>query len=140
MKCMKLTADQRKQWNKQVKEAEHKLQKQMDKARRDAAEAGLDFAKNWLKTDGGRQMFKALMAVFYYTLHMKRPGKGFDSKRGIESLHRDLVEMMNENLVDYNFDSDDDAIFVCQYWLKQLGVNLDELPMPINFELQWKEG
>lgn len=140
MKCMKLTAEQRKEWNKQVKKANAEMNKQLDKARRDAAEAGIEYAEHWLRSDGAKQMFKALIAVFYYTLHMRRPGKGFDSKRGIESLHRDLVEMMNENITDYNFESDDDAVFVCQYWLKQLGVNLDELPMPINFELQWKEG
>lgn len=138
MKAMKLTAEQRKEWNRQVKQANAQMQKQIDKARHDAAEAGIGYAKNWLETDGARQMFKAMMAVVYYTLHKKRPGKGFDSKRGIISFHNDLVEMMNENITDYCFTSDDDAVFVCNYWLKELGVNLDKLPMPINFELQWK--
>lgn len=137
MKCMKLTAEQRKEWNRQVKKANKAMDKEIARARREAAEIGLNTAETWMKTDGGGQMFKALIAVVYYTLHMKRPGKGFDSKRGIISFHNDLVEMMNENITDYNFKSDDDGVFVCNYWLKQLGVNLDELTMPINFELRW---
>ena len=138
MKCMKLTAEQRKEGNRQVKEANKKMDKELARARREAAEIGLNTAENWLKTDGASQMFKALLAVFYYTLHMKRPGKGFDSARGILSLHNDLIEMMNECIEFYNFKSDDDGVFVCRYWLKELGVNIDELPMPINFELQWR--
>ena len=139
MKCMKLTAEQRKEWNRQVKKANKQFDKELARARREAAEIGLNTAENWLKTDGASQMFKAMLAVFYYTLHMKRPGKGFDSARGIISLHNDLIEMMNENITDYNFKSDDDGVFVCRYWLKELGINLDELPMPISFELQWSK-
>ena len=137
MKCMKLTAEQRKEWNRQVKQANQKMQKQVEKARHEAAEAGINKAEEWLKSDGMKQMFKALMAVVYYTLHTNRPGKGFDSKRGIESFHNDLILMMNECLEDYDFKTDDDALFVCGYWLKDLGVNLDEMEMPISFELKW---
>ena len=137
MRAMKMTAEQRHEFNRQVAQANRDFQKKVEKARRDAAEAGIAKAEEWLKSDGMKQMFKALMAVVYYTLHTKRPGKGFDSKRGIESFHNDLVMTMNECLRDYNFKSDDDALFVCGYWLKELGVNLDELEMPISFCLQW---
>lgn len=137
MKCMKLTAEQRKEWNRQVKKANKQLDKDLARARREAAEAGINYAENWLRTDGASQMFKALLAVFYYTLHMKRTRKGFDSAKGIISLHNDLIEMMNENLKEYNFHSDDDALFVCDYWLRQLGVDIEKLPMPISFELRW---
>jgi hypothetical protein len=68
---------------------------------------------------------------------MKRPGKGFDSAKGITSFHNELINMMNECLADYCFTSDDDAIFVCDYWLKEIGVEVDKLPLPISFELKW---
>lgn len=137
MKAMVLTSEQRKAYNEQVAKANRELQKQVEIARREAAEAGIAEAQKWLQTDGIRQMFLAVMKLVYYTLHIKRPGKGFDSKRGIISFHNDLIQMMNENLEEYNFKSDDDAIFVCDHWLKELGVEVDELPAPISFVLKW---
>lgn len=117
--------------------AREAIKKQIEEDRKRVKEQGIAFAQKWIEEEGMPQMFKALLSMVYYTLHTKRPGKGFDSKRGIESLHHDLIQLMNENAFDYNFKTDEDVVFVCQYWLKQIGVNLDELEMPISFEMRW---
>lgn len=137
MKAMRITAEQRNALNAEIKKANRDLQKQVERARREAAEAGIAKAEEWLKTDGIRQMFVTVMKLVYYTLHMKRPGRGFDSAKGITSFHNELINVMNECLTDYCFTSDDDAIFVCDYWLKEIGVEVDKLPLPISFELKW---
>lgn len=117
--------------------AREAIRNQIEAERRKAHGEVIEFAKQWLQDDGMPQVLKAVLTLVYYTLHMKRPRKGFDSKRGIESFHRDLVQMMDDCVTEYNFKTDDDAIFVCNYWLKQIGVNLDEMEMPIGFKFRW---
>ena len=117
--------------------AREAIKKQIEEDRKRIKEQGIEIARKWIEDEGMPQMFKAIMAMVYYTLHMRRPGKGFDSKRGIESFHKDLIQMMDENITDYDFKTDEDAIFVCNYWLKDLGVDLDKMEMPISFKINW---
>lgn len=137
MKAAGIPAVYRKAVEDALKQGEKKLQKEKECIKKECAELALEQAKNWIETDGMKQMFLAVMKLVYYTLHVKRPGKGFDSKKGIVAFHNDLVSMMNENLEEYCFNSDDDAIFVCDYWLKEIGVEVDKLPSPITFKLNW---
>lgn len=126
MKCNNIPTAAREAIKRQIEEDRKRIKKQ-----------GIEIARKWIEDEGMPQMFKAIMAMVYYTLHMRRPGKGFDSKRGIESFHKDLIQMMDENITDYAFKSDEDAIFVCNYWLKDLGVDLDKMEMPISFKIRW---
>lgn len=61
--------------------------------------------------------------------------EGWGDKR-LKRLFNGLSEMMNEYIDFYAFNTDDDALFVCKYKLKEKGLNTAEMMQPFNFEVK----
>lgn len=64
-----------------------------------------------------------------------------NEERGDKRLKRlfdGLSSMMDEYIDFYNFDNDDDALFVCKYKLKEKGVSTAEMRQPFDFEVDMK--
>lgn len=63
--------------------------------------------------------------------------EGWGDKR-LKRLFDGLSSMMDEYIDFYNFDSDDDVLFVCKYKLKEKGVDTAEIRQPFDFEVDMK--
>ena len=63
--------------------------------------------------------------------------EGWGDKR-LKRLFDGLSSMMDEYIDFYNFDNDDDALFVCKYKLKEKGVDTAEIRQPFDFEVDMK--
>lgn len=60
--------------------------------------------------------------------------EGWGDKR-LKRLFDGLSSMMDEYIDFYNFDNDDDALFVCKYKLKEKGLKTAEMQQPFNFKV-----
>ena len=60
--------------------------------------------------------------------------EGWGDKR-LKRLFDGLSSMMDKYIDFYNFDNDDDALFVCKYKLKEKGLKTAEMQQPFNFEV-----
>jgi hypothetical protein len=60
--------------------------------------------------------------------------EGWGDKR-LKRLFDGLSSMMDEYIDFYNFDNDDDALFVCKYKLKEKGLKTAEMQQPFDFEV-----
>lgn len=60
--------------------------------------------------------------------------EGWGNKR-LKRLFDGLSSMMDEYINFYNFDNDDDALFVCKYKLKEKGLKTAEMQQPFNFKV-----
>ena len=63
--------------------------------------------------------------------------EGWGDKR-LKRLFDGLSSMMDEYIDFYNFDNDDDALFVCKYKLKEKGLKTAEMRQPFDFEVDMK--
>lgn len=63
--------------------------------------------------------------------------EGWGDKR-LKRLFDGLSSMMDEYIDFYNFDNDEDALFVCKYKLKEKGLKTAEMRQPFDFEVDMK--
>lgn len=77
----------------------------------------------WMKKEVLPKMVRNLLAV---TLHQLHINEGWGKKRLLWFLS-DIEPLLMGILDEYSWDKDEDAIWYCNYALKQMGIDLDVL-------------
>jgi hypothetical protein len=88
---------------------------------------------SWLKDEAMPRVTRNVEAIVLWQLHEQF---GFGKKRLLKFLE-DTSPMIQGMLNDYQYDTDSDAIWVCEHKLKtELGINLDEIESPFGASIK----
>ena len=105
----------------------------MEVATRKQKDAALAYAMSWLKDEAMPKVTRNVEAIVLWQLHEQF---GFGKKRLLKFLE-DTSPMIQGMLNDYQYETDSDAIWVCEHKLKmELGINLDEIDSPFGAKLE----
>lgn len=115
------------QQKREIQQWEEKVKKESLKQ---AEEYTLNLVKNNFFPKVKQNVLNIIMCYF-------SENEGWGEKR-LKRLFDGLSLMMDEYIKFYNFDNDDDALFVCKYKLKEKGLKTAEMRQPFNFEVNMK--
>ncbi len=105
----------------------------MEVATRKQKDAALAYAMNWLKQEAMPKVTRNVEAIILWQLHKQF---GFGKKRLLKFL-KETSPMIQGMLDYYDFSTDADAIWVCEYKLKtELGIDLSEIDSPFGANLE----
>ena len=104
----------------------------LETATKKQKEASLAYAMKWLKEEAMPKVTRNVEAIILWQLHEQY---GFGKKR-IQKFLAETAPMIMEMLDEYNWNADEDAIWLCEYKLKkELGIDLSKLDSPFSSEI-----
>lgn len=105
----------------------------LETATRKQKDAALAYALSWLKDEAMPRVTRNVEAIVLWQLHEQF---GFGKKRLLKFLE-ETSPMIQGMLNDYQYETDSDAIWVCEHKLKtELGINLDEIDSPFGASIK----
>lgn len=107
----------------------------MEVATRKQKEASLAYAMKWLKEEAMPKVTRNVEAIILWQLHEQY---GFGKKR-LSQFLAETAPMINGMLDEYNWNADEDAIWLCEHKLKtELGIDLSKIDNPFTSKLEAK--
>lgn len=107
----------------------------MEVATRKQKEASLAYAMKWLKEEAMPKVTRNVEAIILWQLHEQY---GFGKKR-LSQFLAETAPMINGMLDEYNWNADEDAIWLCEHRLKkELGIDLAEIESPFSARVEVK--
>ena len=108
----------------------------MEIATRKQKEASLAYAMKWLREEAMPKVTRNVEAIILWQLHEQC---GFGKKR-IQQFLDKTAPMIKGMLEDYNWNKDEDAIWLCEYKLKnELGIDLAQIDSPFSGDIEVKK-
>lgn len=99
-------------------------------------EASIAYAMKWLREEAMPKVIRNVEAIILWQLHEQY---GFGKKR-IQQFLAETAPMITGMLDEYSWNSDEDAIWLCEYKLKtELGIDLSKLESPFSSEIELKK-
>lgn len=107
----------------------------IETATRRQKENAKDYAMKWLKEVAMPIVTRNVEAIILYQMHEQF---GFGKKR-LQQFFDNTAPMIKDMLNEYNWDKDEDAIWLCEYKLKkEVGIDLAELRSPFRSDVEVK--
>lgn len=100
------------------------------KQKKQAIEAGMNIIRERLP-----EVIENVEAIILWQLHEQY---GFGKERLLKFFNA-TAPMINGMLEYYNYQSDEDAIWVCKHKLKEIGINIDDMVSPLKTDIQLRK-
>ena len=93
--------------------------------------AAADYAMMWVKKEVMPKVTRYVLSIILWQLHERY---GFGKKR-LQQFFAETAPMINGMLDEYNWNSDKDAIWLCEHKLRtELGIDLSKSDNPFTLE------
>ncbi len=99
-------------------------------------DAALNQAMNWLREEALPIMARRIEAIYLWEIHTKCNA----GKRKLLEIHDDIVPMVKQMLEEYEYNHDEDAMWICEHKLKtECGIDLSKLKSPFSMNAVFEE-